>query len=285
MIRRTGRLTLSLLLTAIFMSPDRPHAQTAPDRAVDETKLTQILQKTADYCRKLENAVLDFVCLEEVKETINYEVVERETGIGFYRIINRPVNNTFLYEYQLIRNANETEESRTLIERNGKRHHETAAGIGTLRFRFEKIIYGPVDLLRLPNQPRFDYAIVKEEAKPAGREIIIEAVPKPGEQEYLPFGKIWVRESDFAIVKIDYDRRSIRSLYEEGQEGREKNGQARFELTSEFDVERNGIRFPSRLVFLEADVHKSGQASVRCQAVITYKDYRFFSVIVDVDYK
>ena len=284
MIRRTGRSALSLLLTVFVISPAWLQAQTAPGRAVDETKLAQILQKTADYCRKLENAVLDFVCLEEVKETFNYEVVERESDRGFYRVIDRPVDNTFLYEYQLIRNANKTEESRTLIERNGKRCHEKTSGVGTLRFLFEKIIYGPVDLLRLPNQPRFDYAIVKEEAKPAGREVIIEAVPKPGEQEYLPFGKIWVRESDFAIVKIDYDRRSIRSLYEESQEGWEKNGKARFELTSEFDVERNGIRFPSRLVFLEADVHKSGQASVRCQAVITYKDYRFFTVIVNVEY-
>jgi hypothetical protein len=273
------------MLAVTIMSLAVPHAQTVPDKTEDAAKLAQILQKTADYCRKLENAVLDFVCLEEVKETFHTELFEREFNTGFYRVVNRPVDNTFLYEYQLIRNAEKTEESRTLIERNGKGTHEKAAGVGTLRFLFEKVIYGPVDLLKLSHQPYFDYTLIKEEPKPGDREVIIQALPKTSEQGYRPFGKIWVRESDFAIVKIDYDRRSIRDLYDESREARQKKGETRLELTSEFGVERNGIRFPSRLVFQESDVHKSGQASVRTRAVIMYKDYRFFSVIVDVDYE
>jgi len=282
--RRIGRFAHSLLLTVIFISLTKPQAQTGPDKTADAAKLAQILQKTAGYCRKIENAVLDFVCLEEVKETLYYEVTEKEFDTGFYRVLNRAFDSTFLYEYQLIRNAEKTEESRTLIEKDGKKCHEKTAGVGTLRFRFEKVIYGPVDLLKLSHQPYFDYAIVKEELMLGNRAVIIEAVPKPSEQEYRPFGKIWVRESDFAILKIDYHRRSIKSLYAESQDRGLGRGEPRFEITSEFDVEKNGIRFPSRLVFQEAYVDKSGKTSVRSRALITYKDYRFFSVTVEVDY-
>ena len=285
MPRWRGRFAHFLMLTAIFVSLARPQAQTGPDKTADAAKLAQILQKTADYCRKLENAVLDFVCIEEVKETLNYEVFEKESDLGFYRVIDRTGESTFLYEYQLIRNAEKTEETRTLIEKDGKRRRGKASGVGTLRFRFEKIIYGPVDLLKRVHQPYFNYAIVREEPNLGDRVVIIEALPDPSEQEYRPFGKIWVRESDFAILKIDYDQRSIKSLYAESQDRRREKGEPQFELTSEFDVEKNGIRFPSRLIFQEATVDNSGKKSVRSRAEITYRDYKYFTVTVDVDYK
>jgi hypothetical protein len=142
-----------------------------------------------------------------------------------------------------------------------------------------------VDLLKRAHQPHFNYSFVQEEPKPEEGTIIIQAVPDPSEQEYRPFGKIWVRESDFAILKIEYDRRSLQSLYAQSQEHTQDKDETQFELTSEFGVEKNGIRFPSRLLFEEAAVGKSGKKSVRSRAEITYKDYKFFTVTVDVDYK
>ena len=279
------RFILSLSLAAVFISLTRAQARTGPYQTADAARLAQILQKTADYCRKLENALLDFVCIEQVKETLHYEVFENDRFPGSYRVINKAEENTFLYEYQLIRNADKTEESRTLIEKNGKKRSEKATGVGTLRFRFEKIIYGPVDLLKRAHQPYFKYAVVGEESNPEGKAIIIEALPDPSEEEYRPFGKIWVRKSDFAILKIDYNQRSIKSLYSENQGHWREKGEPQFELTSEFEVEKNGIRFPSRVVFQEVTVDKSGKKNVRSRAEVTYRDYKFFTVTVDVDYQ
>ncbi len=274
----------SLLLGVVFLSFSDPLAQTDPDGGAEAAKLAQILKKTAGYCRRLESAVLDFVCLEEVKETLYYEVYEKRSDMGFYEVLNRGKESTFLYEYQLIRNAQKTKESRILIEKNGKKCREEASGVGTIRFRFAKIIYGPVDLLKLSHQPYFDYAIVKEESMTDNKAVIIEATPKVSKQEYRPFGKIWVRENDFAILKIDYNQRSIQSLYAESQDRRLGSDEPRFEITSEFDIEKSGIRFPSRLVFKESYIDKSGKTSVRSRALITYKDYRFFTVTVEVEY-
>jgi hypothetical protein len=285
MPRWKSRFAHSLVGVAFFAAFAWPQAQTGPGQTADSAKLALILQKTADYCRRLEGALLDFVCIEEVKETLHYEVFENDLDLGVYRGADRAQENTFLYEYQLIRNADKTEETRTLIEKDGKKRREKATGVGTLRFRFENIIYGPVDLLKRAHQPHFNYSFVREEPKPEEGTIIIQAVPDPSEQEYCPFGKIWVRERDFAILKIDYDQRSIKTLYAENRDRSREKGEPQFELTSEFGVEKNGIRFPSRLVFQEVKVDKSGTKDVRSRAEITYRDYKFFTVTVDVDYK
>ena len=285
MPRSKGRLAFSLIWACVLAPLVRPQSQTGPDQTADAVKLAQILQKTADYCQKLEKALLDFVCVEEVKETLYYEVFEKEYNFGSYRVIDRDEEHTFLYEYQLIRNAEKTEESRTLIEKDGRKRCEKVAGVGTFRFRFENIIYGPVDLLKRAHQPHFNYSFVREEPKPEEGTIIIQAVPDPSEQEYCPFGKIWVRESDFAILKIEYNQLSIKTLYVENQDHRREKDETQFELTSEFGVEKNGIRFPSRLVFQEVKVDRSGTKDVRSWAEITYRDYKFFTVTVDVDYK
>jgi hypothetical protein len=285
MPRSKGRLAQSLLGVAFLVSLAWPQSQTGPDPAADAAKLALVLQKTADYCRRLEGALLDFVCIEEVKETLHYEVFENDRDFGSLRIINRAYENTFFYEYQLVRNAEKTKETRTMIEKNGRKCREKVAGVGTLRFRFENIIYGPVDLLKRAHQSHFIYSIVQEEPKPEEGTVVIQAVPDPSDQEYRPFGKIWVRESDFAILKIDYERRSLRSLYAQNQDGNTKKGESQFELISEFGVEKNGIRFPSRLVFQEVKVDRSGTKDVRSRAEITYRDYKFFTVTVDVDYR
>jgi len=53
---------------------------------------------------------------------------------------------------------------------------------------------------------------------------------------------------------------------------------------SEFDIEKNGIRFPSRVIFEEAYINQQGKKLVACEVTITYKDYKFFTVEFDVKY-
>lgn len=95
--------------------------------------LSEILKKEAEYCRKLEGSVLDFICLEEITEKINQSkdikmdqpslggmtdgVWSREKAV----IPASKIRRTFLYDYQFIRKDNQIKESRTLLEENGKK--------------------------------------------------------------------------------------------------------------------------------------------------------------------
>ena len=50
-------------------------------------------------------------------------------------------------------------------------------------------------------------------------------------------------------------------------------------------MQKNGIRFPSRLVFEEAYINPRGEKFTRSETTVIYKNYKFFTVEVDIKYK
>ena len=68
---------------------------------------------------------------------------------------------------------------------------------------------GPIGLLSEYWQQYHDYKIVKEEKFKGEKVIVIEAVPKYGYKLNQLFGKIWVRKSDFSILKIEWNQEAI----------------------------------------------------------------------------
>jgi hypothetical protein len=57
-------------------------------------------------------------------------------------------------------------------------------------------------------------------------------------------------------------------------------------LVAEYGVEKNGIRFPSRVVFQEAYVrNKDKKKRIVSDVIVDYRDYQFFTVDVGVDIK
>lgn len=162
----------AVLLALIVIVYQGSSAQNDTRANTDQTRLKEILQKTGEYCHRLENAVFDFVCLEEITERIRQSPefrydgpMERENSMGIphLRVYERTKKNRYLYEYRLIGRA----------------------------------------------EPRIT-------------------------------------------------------------------------LTSEFGIEKNGIRFPSRLFSEEAYVNRQGKKVKLSETSVVYRDYRFFIVDVDV---
>ena len=60
------------------------------------------------------------------------------------------------------------------------------------------------------------------------------------------------------------------------------NRTPRLVIRSEFRAEKNGVRFPSRLFVEEAYLNAAEQAKVRSKTEVEYKDFKFFTVEVDV---
>ena len=93
-----------------------------------EVRLAPILNKALRYCRRLERAALDFVCLEEIAEKIDLSKDEEDeiyvplgTGIRTQiRIAKRKQENTYLYDFQFTRKGELKRENRNLLEKNGK---------------------------------------------------------------------------------------------------------------------------------------------------------------------
>jgi len=284
-----------MLLFVILIFFQYIPAQEKPKIAADKAKLAAILRKTRQYCAKLENAAFYFVCLEEVTEKISIpkgfvqvpiavNVRDLESSTRRLKRTGKTKVNTFLYEYQLIRKEGQDEETRILLKKNGKKSYQKDAMLEISQFQYEKLIFGPSGLLSYYWQRYHDYEIIKEEILNGEKVIVIAAIPKASLEENYPFGKIWVREGDFAILKIEWDEKSLENLQIIKERAERYRAEPQVTIISEFGFEKNKIRFPSRFTFEEAYLDSRGEKFVRLEITVVYEDYKFFTVDVDVEY-
>jgi hypothetical protein len=279
------------------------------------------LEKSAEYCSRLENSVLYFVCLERISEETSRK--SQEGGLSnprepSYRELSDPRRNqefrtegtpdryrkgphqtnlrknVYVYDYQLIKKAGKIEENRTLIEENGKKKNEKNAQLKTRKFYSYRSVLGPIGLLGKSQQNNFDYRII-EETKYKDRDVlVIEVKPKKESEESTNYGRVWIDKENFQIVRIDVAQESLVGY----KDPKVKGVNHIITVTHYYDREKNGLMFPSKTVFEEnytpdrvqvglwSNYTNSVQKNTlqRTKLEIDYTDYRFFTVDVDVKY-
>jgi len=272
------RTLISVLILIVFS------AQIYSQRA-DSTKqaeLEVILKKCAEYCKKLEHSSLYFVCTEEIIERIYYFL--RPTSIGL-----RPTGlfrqNTFIYDYQLIRKDNKIIERRNLIEENGKKRNEKNAKLKTKRFYSQRSVFGPVGLLSKEWQGQYNYSLMGEDKVDGRKAYVVEAILKERIEERLNYGKIWVDKKDFSILKIEVAEESLRDYDTIREDLKKYNIIPMISDIHFYRTVKNGIRFPSKTIIEEYYKGSfSGGKFKKSRTVVSYDNYRFFIVEVDVKY-
>jgi hypothetical protein len=293
--RIAGAIVVSGLLAAVPAAPGT--GQTKKDSLAD-VDLPALLAKAAEYCRKLNGAALYFICLEEIVETIDPTLDIKKPLVPLIRwtagspagdrqvgwsTSARKLKHTLLYDYQCIRNKDETTERRTLLRENKKELKEPNAALKTTIVAYKMPLFGPAGIFSEQVQPYFDYAVVgreKFEKKPV---VIVQAAPKPDAppRDEL-YGKAWIDPENGDIVKIEWSSSNVGHFEVFKERGEKFNLQPRLTLTSIFEVAKNGLRFPTRHVTVEAYLNSRGRAFIRSTTEVTYKDFKFFTVEVDV---
>ncbi|MCJ7485252.1 MAG: hypothetical protein MUQ25_03670 [Candidatus Aminicenantes bacterium] len=258
----------------------------AQSRSAD---LAAILERCAAYCDKLSRSVLDFVCEERVAETIAKILVTRPAVSGsssraiyFSRpwgSVDKRTRSKYLYDYQLVRTrSGEIKETRVLLEENGRKVEEKEASLKTRVFIYKYVVMGPVGLLGREEQENFDFSVVKETTLKKQRVVIIQAAPKSGAAGNVLYGKVWVRQSDAGILRIEWQPESMGNYEGIEEMARELGMKPRLSFVSEYDFEKNGLRFPSRYEIEEAYSSKVRAPLVRSKTEVTYDAYKFFTV-------
>ncbi len=257
---------------------------------VEKIGVDEILEAAGVYCEKLENAVLYFVCREEITEKIDFSkdialiYQARRPGGGWIRtkVPRRRIENTYVYDFQFIRKNNQIKETRTLLEENGKRKSERDASLKTQRFIFKNVVLGPVGILGKRWQPYHDYKIIGEDEVNGLPAIILNAVPKPGHNMDFLFGKVWIDKKNYDILKVEWSPERIGNFATFERRGLKYKSEPNITLISEFLVEKNGIRFPNYFFIEEAYIDKKGKRFIRSETEVTYKEFKFFTVEVEV---
>jgi hypothetical protein len=257
---------------------------------INQEKLKDILKKTAEYCEKLKKMALYFVCHENIEEKIYfYKKTEIYVSKDFASSTPIPKTNlkqkrlkrsTYVYDYQMVKKGDKQEEKRILLKENKKEKHVENTKLKIQGYKAKFLVYGPVGFLSYYWQNHFIYEIIGHDEISGIKTIIISASPMQPREENYYFGKIWVDENDFSILKIEWDAKSIEGYEKKVSLGVTKN------LSWEvfFEVEKNGVRFPSRQIIKDIYLTEAGKQHPKYLTTFVYDNYKFFTVETEVKY-
>jgi hypothetical protein len=270
-----------------------PEVETiSPDSTAAVAPTDSLLHSTAAYCRRLQGAALRFSCREEVRERLSKallpkaEILQDTYIYGGGRIALRggELLREWIYDYLLARRGGGFQESRILLEEDGKSKRVENARLDTARFEHSNIILGPVGLLGEEAQRIHSYRVIKEmemEGEPA---IILDARPK-GENPSSLYGKAWVRIRDGAVLKIEWSPTSMGNYQKIEEFAHAISAYPKIMFSSEYAFEKNGLRFPNAYSVVESYVGSGGTARLTLSKTdVLYKDYKFFQVQTEVRY-
>jgi hypothetical protein len=108
--------------------------------------------------------------------------------------------------------------------------------------------------------------------------------------ESIPWGEVWIGEEDGTVYKIQVDQTSIVGFDKMAQKAIEKGFMPAITTIHEYNLEKNGICFPSKTTFIEK--YNSSRSSTvarpsfeRSRTYFEYRDHMFFSVSTSVEEK
>ena len=269
----------------------------APARTSDDPVVAKILEKTAAYCERLKRAGLNFVCREDIEEELGSS--SNSAGLNIAYIImggnpeedKAPARMRLSYDYQLIKKGDSVTDVRNLIEENGIKKDEKNVPLKTRRFRSFRAVFGPVGLLAREWQGSYEYKLLSDEKIEGRPAYVLEVRPRAAVEERPNYGKIWIDRETFAVLRIDVEQESLVGFEKAQQWAAANKYKPVFNTSHVFGAEKNGVRFPSRTTFVEAykrtrpsKYHGEPVKTQVSQTVIVYRDYKFFTVDVDVSY-
>jgi hypothetical protein len=261
--------------------PSGPAPAQASAPGTGSQTLARVLGLAADYCDRLSRASLDFVCLEEISERIQERnPVYPSSAFGRPGWRNDIVEHRYLYDYQFINEGGRKTEKRRVLEIDGIKRKAEDTDLDTLTFFYRNVLFGAVDLLDGSRQPFYRYALKAREIVGGQPVLIIEAEPAPGLAVAVNRGTVWIREHDAAILKIVWNVDSMARTAAIQATAKEFRGAPEILQVTEFGLEKNGVRFPTRFGVEEAYVTKKGRRIMRSTMNAVYRDYKFFTVEV-----
>lgn len=297
-------ISLPIILLLLPLAGRAQEARPAQD---DPFQRGLVLKGVRDYCRRLERAALDFVCMEEVSEKIDASREKREADVrvdprmasgvgGVGRMGNagplmtfnpnspRKSENRYLFDYQFVRQHGQVKENRVLLEKDGKKAKPKEQPPQMAVFSFSEILLNPVKLLDETVSEYYDYRLLREDELAGTKVWILEVSPRLSIKGYLG-GRLWIDQRDSSVLRIEWDPTTFGHYDAIRQNAAAYKGTPAVTSYTDFGVAKNGVRFPSLDFTEEAYVDAGGKKFVRSLTQVTYKDYKFFTVETEATFK
>lgn len=287
----------------------------------DKEELERILQGAADYCEKLKKAAFHYICKEtivEIQRPLNRnrggegnigDTQRKEELPSQFRAINpgdlnvnqnvqKKIKNEFFY--RLLKRKDFIKELREKIEKDNKGETNfeqegekiSEEVLKDIRFLSSKAVFGPITILDKERQNLYYFRLIGHEKLKDRPCTVIEAISRLDTDSSSLSGKLWIDSETFSVLKINANPNSILGNTKLRNLSKELSSKLYLTLETEYYKFYDGMRFPTRIHFLEA--YKGGsiisplagsKGWERTESTITYNDYLFFGVDLDVTYE
>ncbi|MGD8535579.1 MAG: hypothetical protein PVF66_06980, partial [Candidatus Aminicenantes bacterium] len=148
---------ICLFLLLFFLNSGNLYLSQKVTAEVNQTKLKNILKKTAAYCERLKKMALYFVCHENIEEKIYFYTrrkvfvskdLESSTPLQKVNLRQRRMKrSTYVYDYQMIKKGDKEQEKRILLKEGRKEKHVENAELKIRGYKAKFLVYGPVGFL------------------------------------------------------------------------------------------------------------------------------------------
>jgi hypothetical protein len=185
---------------------------------------------------------------------------------------------TYVYDFQYVRKGTDVRERRDLLKKDGEDILKADTRLETRHFKFREVLFGPTILLGEEAAARHVYRFLKKEKVKGKETAVVVCDAHPADAGKVLTGRAWVRIADGAVLRLEWDAESFGG-YSEVLAVAEKIGlPPKIKSYTEFEVEKNGLRFPT----LDAteEIYSSGPVSKYTRSItsVKYTNYKFFTV-------
>jgi hypothetical protein len=304
-------LALVFCIPPLLPGPALQDASQVPSRAqtLDPFQTALVLKAAREYCRRLEKAAIDFVCREETTERIDLsrdlrpdhvsrwylDQASGEMNVGLPPPQRPPVprdfrkagsvENTYVFDYQFVRQSGKITERREILDKNGKKAGKKEEPPKTEAFQYADILLAPVRLLDERFGEYYDYRLLREDTLDGTKVWVLDVVPRLSLVDVYLGGKLWLKQDDSSILRIDWDPTTFGRYENILRRAKIYKCEPQVTSTTEFAFEKNGLRFPSVDLTEEAYQDQQGKKFVRAITKVAYKDYKFFTVETETEFK
>lgn len=305
-VRDTKAVAVSFDWTIRFDPARWPQPADRPKAAAVEpysAELKRILLLGASYCQRLSGAALDFICQETIRsldcalylpeKTVAEEMQTKTQSAGGGEFIKTSTRRAslgrnpfktrsyrFTSDFQMIRKDGRTTERRSLIESNAGESYKGAGPPDEMRYSSLRPLFAPLDVLGADRQGLYDFRLLRQE-KMRGRTVaVIEAIARSGATSRIPAAKIWIDPESSQILRCETQGLPVEGYEFVFDEASRIGLSPLGTMTADYEEEKNGVLFPSRVALLiEYLVPQWGVGKrIRVDTKIRYDKYKFFTV-------
>jgi len=300
-----------------WFTPKLMEKEKESGKSEDKDELNRLLKGAAVYCEKLKVAAFHCLCKEKIVET--QRPLYKHAGVED-DIVNNPEHeifatvqpadphqkpiviktNKYEFYYRLIKRGVIAKELREKIGKGDNENSKTEQQgeiitdeiLKTIRFLSSKSVFAPITLLDGERQKLYHFRLVGHEKIQDRPTTIIEAVPKNEKDAQVIYGKLWIDDENFSVLKIKANPNSILGYNRLRNLANELGAMLHLTLETEFFKINDNIRFPTRIHFVETysggtliSSQTGSKGWQRTESYTTYSDYLFFNVQTDVTYE